>query len=676
MYEKQSGWLAGEIDRLSHHYLVGRDREIRIFQECLADDAPVVRILNIYGTGGVGKSYLLDEFRRFSEKAGVRFLFMDCRAFSRNPSEFCLYLLHLLRYPGSQAENADTGSLIEICADEIGKDAAGRKFVLALDTFEELGDMEHWLREEFLTRLSPNILTILSGRLPLQGTWRSSPAWRQMICRLPIDDFAYEDVKQYLDLAGIRQEETVRHIWARTKGHPLTLSLFVSTTLAQMHMKYSISQNGHEIFPHVVSTWLKEVPDPEIRELVEAAAVLRHFNQETLGFILERQVTTEQFLKLISHSFIRRVDRGWLLHDLLRDAIGREMRRRMPEYYDKLWKRCVLHYYLLIKASIQKKSVSWESAEWVYYIGDRLIRTLFYHQSVTYQLEPLHPSNLTEAERYIEERRQRVHDMRIQPINQETDEQFEYWITAEESLLGYKHFALQEIYDLDPNAVKLIRDPQGKVCGMTEIVPIHEGTLDFLMSKRPFSAYFTSLSESKLKELRTPPESIAGYFVAFIDVRDYSDLSMLQAAGLTFITYMLSAGLVVTTAPMIPFFRSVFQSLGLEKVKDAVHFDYYDHIPTPYFVMDTRGRKLIDYLNKMIATFGLAQDAEDVDQRMRALSKRERDVVSLLLKGRTNSEIAGELCLSEATVKKHVLHIFRKLQVKNRIQLMNHYSDL
>ncbi|WP_158602261.1 helix-turn-helix transcriptional regulator [Cohnella endophytica] len=670
--EERPHSIASEIDRVEQHYLVGRDQEVQTFLERLVAGPSDRRIVNLYGTGGVGKSYLLDEFRRLSEKALVKFLLLDGHSFSQNPAVFCLHLLRLLRYPEPiiQKTRTDASLLKEFCLNAIQKASEQGRIVLALDTFEEFGEMQLWLRDEFVAHLGSNILVIISGRFPLQGIWQSSPAWRQLIYSMPLADLDYEAVKQYLDRSGIKQIEKIRSIWSQTRGHPLTLSLLVSTTLAKSSRKSAFAE-GQDVFSRVLETWLKEVPHHDMRELVEAAAVLRHFNQELLSFIMEKQITTEQFLKLTGYSFIRRLDRGWMLHDLLRDAIGHGLRLRRPEYYDKLWKRCILHYYLNLKQSIQKKQVAWESAEWVYYTGDQLIRTLFYQQSVSYRLEPLEPSNWAEAERYMESRLRCVKDVLIKHANLEMNERFDYVITAEESLKCWKHVSLRELYDLDRGSVKLIRDSQDEICGMSVIIPIHEQTLEYLKSKPLSSAYFSNLSESRLKELRTPSDSKAGYFVASIDVRDYADVSMRQAAGLTFISYMLSAGFVVTTSPVIPFFHAIFQSLGLEKAKNIVHFDYDDQKPTPYFVLDTRGEKLQQYLNKMIAAFGLPKEQDDEDERLLLLSMREKEVVELLIKGDSNLEIAGRLCLSEATVKKHISNVFRKLHVKNRVQLLN-----
>jgi DNA-binding CsgD family transcriptional regulator len=52
-----------------------------------------------------------------------------------------------------------------------------------------------------------------------------------------------------------------------------------------------------------------------------------------------------------------------------------------------------------------------------------------------------------------------------------------------------------------------------------------------------------------------------------------------------------------------------------------------------------------------------------------SLSPRERDVVALIAQGRSNREIAGELFISEATVKTHVARVLVKLDLRDRTQI-------
>lgn len=53
------------------------------------------------------------------------------------------------------------------------------------------------------------------------------------------------------------------------------------------------------------------------------------------------------------------------------------------------------------------------------------------------------------------------------------------------------------------------------------------------------------------------------------------------------------------------------------------------------------------------------------------LSKRELEVLELLAQGRTTTQIAGDLFVSENTVKTHVRHILEKMEASNRAEAVS-----
>ncbi|WP_309122190.1 LuxR C-terminal-related transcriptional regulator [Paenibacillus sp.] len=666
-----------QIDAFERKFMAGRHREVDRFRRLLAGAAPEKRLINIYGIGGMGKSFLLDEYRRIAAESGCRFLLLDSRDFLHTPQSLCARLARLLEDPAADAggpEPEEETFQVSDAIRRVNAVAAERPMCLAFDTYEEMEALDQWIREQLLPRLDPSVLIAVAGRNPLQGAWRLSPAWRQMIAWTPLSELAYEDAKQYLENHGVRDEASVRAIWNKTKGHPLSLSLAAHAATIREETRLQ----DEEVFPFVAAQWLREVPGPELRSLVEAAAVLRHFNQEILSYAADKPVTTEQFQELVSLSFVRRTSRGWLLHDLVRAAVAEDLRARTPETYNALRRRGAAYFYRAVgRGAGSSRDAGWEAGEAFYYLGDHLIREFFYQTASPHYFETLDDSNAAEAERYLARRKASPKEARIPYVDPETNAPKEFVITPEQSLFPVKHLHLEELRRLHRVHIRLLRKPTGEMVGLSVVIPIHEKTLDFLLNKPLSSAYFRSLDERQLNAMRVPADTDYGLFVYGIDVADFGDWTLRADAGLHFITLMLTGGFIAGSPPPLPFFREVHRRLGCETA-DAVHTDYDGRTPAYTYYLDTRGPRLHQYLRKMMTQLGLdglpePQRKSEPDLSM--LTEREADIVALIGKGLKNADVAARLFVSEITVKKHLTSIFQKLGVTNRTQLVSKLFD-
>ena len=56
------------------------------------------------------------------------------------------------------------------------------------------------------------------------------------------------------------------------------------------------------------------------------------------------------------------------------------------------------------------------------------------------------------------------------------------------------------------------------------------------------------------------------------------------------------------------------------------------------------------------------------------LTRREKEILSYLLDGKTNKEVSLILDISLNTVNNHVANIYEKSGVKNRVELVNKFS--
>ena len=100
-----------------------------------------------------------------------------------------------------------------------------------------------------------------------------------------------------------------------------------------------------------------------------------------------------------------------------------------------------------------------------------------------------------------------------------------------------------------------------------------------------------------------------------------------------------------------------------------------EHLVASVRLVDTGDALLAPSITRrLVEKFAAAADAPAapsapaVHRDLAALTPREREILTLMGRGLSNTELAERLVLSEATVKTHVAHIFTKLSLRDRAQ--------
>ena len=75
-------------------------------------------------------------------------------------------------------------------------------------------------------------------------------------------------------------------------------------------------------------------------------------------------------------------------------------------------------------------------------------------------------------------------------------------------------------------------------------------------------------------------------------------------------------------------------------------------------------------LGRSRADLGRAEELRDIRDRYKSLSRREREVMALVVSGRLNKQIGVELRISEITVKAHRGKVMRKMQAASLADLV------
>jgi len=653
-------------------FIVGRERELAEFEGML----DLLRrgagpwMLHLHGTGGVGKTTFLRLCRHKAQQAGVRFIQLDSRDFSHTESGIGIALLSQIGLAAGAEEDA-----LRLFAEQAFQWSRESGIVLAIDTYEEMQDMENWLRERLIPMLPARLLLVTAGRYSLRGGCLLSPVWRERIRQLPIAQLNRKTCAEYLAMCGITGAAHVERIWRRTGGHPLALSLAAASQALPADVSLS---NGADWFGELASLWLQEVPDKALIRYVEAASVLRVFDQEKLEVVLEEELPFHVFDRLIALSFVRRTDRGWQMHDLMRDSMAVRLKERMPGRYQLLRERCAAFYANAILNCKERTAMEWEVGELFRYAEVDVLRALTADDNRRYYWEAVSDTTLRDALAYAawrENHTQPVSGVEIDPV---TGRSFTIEYSAEQVRFNAAPLDLEELYKLEPSSIKLLRDENDNACGLAICIPFHVGTMTWLQADPLCSPFLRTLTEDERLKLASPREQPAGWFLRSFDFADVLNPSIRMAGIRLIYSFLCRGGISVCSPYDSEIGRSAYTAFGFSPVEGATHCHYDGCTPTPTYALDTRGDKLPAFINKLFRQAGMkvklegrppANDGSDDFPLLEQLSDRERQVAQEVVAGYSNAEIAARLHVSESTVKKHLKTIYAKFGINKRTQL-------
>ena len=94
---------------------------------------------------------------------------------------------------------------------------------------------------------------------------------------------------------------------------------------------------------------------------------------------------------------------------------------------------------------------------------------------------------------------------------------------------------------------------------------------------------------------------------------------------------------------------------------------HYDDIFVLDLLKEHLAHRMEQYQKNGDMTAGKLSVAEAVEEY--ELTRRENTILKLLMSGMNNPDICEELVITPNTLKKHILNIYRKLGIKNRVQL-------
>ena len=317
--EARERTIADRLVEVRRRRFVGRRAEQALFEGALAGEAEFA-VLWIVGPGGIGKTSLLSRFADLAHDHARAVAWVDARHLLGTPESFFAAL-------GDDAAAGGTAGPL------------GDRRALLIDTGEDLGVLEDWLREELLPSLPADCATVIASRQPPAPSWRRDPAWAELLRVVALRNLAPDDARTYLQRRSL-DPGAIDEVARATYGHPLALSLLADLA-TRGDADAQLCADAPDILTALLERFSVDAPSEAHRTALAVAAHARITDVELLRRAVEVEPEAARGLYdwLAGLSFAVVGDEGLYLHDLAAEVVDADLRRRDATRYLAMHRR-------------------------------------------------------------------------------------------------------------------------------------------------------------------------------------------------------------------------------------------------------------------------------------------------------------------------------------------------
>jgi hypothetical protein len=314
------GTLADRLAAARRAHFVGRAEERARFMRMLRGVAEPVWFL--HGPGGIGKSTLLRELARAAEACERIVLQIDARHVPATPEGWRQALAAALQAEG--ASLPPPGS------------------VLLVDTFESIGTLEPWLRDEELPRYPADVIVVLAGRTPADAQWRLDAGWSAVAAVTRLLPWSASEAQDYL-AARLPGRAVPQQMLAQGRGYPLLLALLADAERHGRGGSLPTAPEGEALVRDLLARFAVELQDPLRRSAFDLLIVARTVNLPMLAEVVDATAAPALLVWLRTLPFVEAAEMHVQVHDVVRESFAAAWSARDPDEIERLRLRTMQH---------------------------------------------------------------------------------------------------------------------------------------------------------------------------------------------------------------------------------------------------------------------------------------------------------------------------------------------